>query len=393
MQIGAYSPSSYWLTAANSTTPVAEATPEKQVANNNTQKAAAETGQTIPVSTAILAAQEVESGSASQGQQWLDSVIAKFNAERTAGQQAEPHNEFFKIDVQQHVAQGKVTSAWEPSSGNEVTTVPDEVEGVETGFLNSRYLTMDYLNKAEDLIENHSDIAKQVFNLDDPMHRSVLTYIQRHDFTSQSSAYDYQDELGQQYFEEGQKLLSNPAISAPGTSSMFMIDPEIMAMDRNPFVSTVSQAADTVASQLDQIDKYQAQLDAHKLKEQELNEKLANTSDGVEKALIGQQIQDIQYMQGDLQETLNRTEERLAHSLQRLRDLEQFGIAPESIEDVFNKFFTGGNGNSASSLSELFGNYNIAAANENPQRGQSGLNSIVSEFLDAQAPTRAKYAV
>lgn len=373
MTISNISSNAYWLTSQPQNTEKQAKSAEETSAQSSTQPSktnvtilSARTngaGHNVPTRTdsatkaALLAAQEVNASTDTPAQQWLDSMLAQSATKQATQSNAVPYDPFYKIDAQSDLAKGNLTTYEDlvlSVENNKSSAIPAEVDGIDTGFLNSRNVTMEYLSRAEDLVENHLEVAKQVFNLEDPMHRFVLAQIQQNDFTADSTAYEYQDELGQQYYEEGQKMLPSPALSALGDSA-FTIDPEIMAMGANPFVATISKYVDQVASGIETIDKRQTALDTQIQKEQELTASLKKATNS-ERALIQREIQELQNIRGHTVESLDHAKSRVADILQHLQSMDKFGISSQSVESLFNKFYAQDQGNSGN-LSELFDQY------------------------------------
>lgn len=378
MTISNISSNAYWLTShprnveqqavsAEATTAGTGAVPSKTNVTILSARTGA-AGQNMPTRTdsatsaALLAAQEVKASTDTPAQQWLDSMVAQFAEDHAAQRKAVQHDPFFKIDAQADLAKGNLTTYDDlvlSIENNKSSAIPAKVDGVDTDFLNNRDITMEYLSRAEDLVENHIEVAKQVFDPEDPMHRFILRQIQQNDFTADSTAYDYQDELGRQYYEEGQKIAPFPSLSALG-DSVFTIDPEIMAISANPFVATISKYVDQIANGIETIDKRQTALDAQIQKEQELTASLGKVANSHERALIQREIQELQTIRGHVVESLDHAKARVADTLQDLQGMDKFGISSQSVEGLFNKLYAQEHGSSGN-LSEFFERYSMTA--------------------------------
>lgn len=380
MSISALSSNAYWLSnrsiisekqqVTGDSTSAATTTSSRVSATVLLSAAATSAGKNVPTSESLLAAQEVD---ATDKQTWFESVIAQFNAEAEAKRKAtEARGDIVlpSIDIEKAIAEGRVTSLWEPTIGEEPVPVPEEVDGVETGFLNSRYLSMAYLSKAEDLVENHPDVAAQVFNLDDPMHRAALKYIDRYDFDASVDASAYQDELGQQYYDEGQKLKGTPAVSAAGTKTVFLIDPEVVSLSSNPFVDRVSESARVITEQMQNIERAQTQIAGADTQ----SPNPARSKELAADAITASQL-------------------AIKDALQDLRNLENFDISMQSTEALFATLFSKQSGQNAT-LAELYEKYDVTGSQSFQSNfANSGMGKFITNMLESQAPIREKYGV
>lgn len=336
----------------------------------------AKSGQSLPAQSAQIAAQEVDSSK--EGQSWLKSVIAEFRAEAEARSAATANRAMERLDVEKLRAEGKITSLWEPNIGPEPTPVPDEVDGVETGFLNSRYITMPMLSRAEDLIENHPDVAKQVFNLDDPMHRSLLYSIDRHDFDDARDAASYQNAIGQQFYEAGMALTSRPGGGAPGTKMQYLIDSSVSFLGTNPFIRRTEEAVEGAHEHSTTLTRQQQQEKAL------LSQLEASTSPQQEYKLYTR-LQDLRA------EMLN-SKNALREYLQEFRDLEHSGIDYDTMQDAFAQVSESRYGKEMS-LTALNEQADVTAATPRAERPISGFDKWINAMLEQQAPVRERYNV
>jgi hypothetical protein len=175
--------------------------------------------------------------SATAGMTWLDGFLAQAKATSEAARKIAqplqlPDNatpdqmrahaadmrrfiEETRQNVNKQIASGNVIGFDAPATAQH--NIPETVDGVETGFLNSRHITLEYLNRAEDLVENHPDVAAKVFDQGDSMHRFILTMVKNQDFDSGMETYT--DATDRQYAAEGDKVAVSGMLSDSATST------------------------------------------------------------------------------------------------------------------------------------------------------------------------------
>lgn len=321
--------------------------------------------------------------SANAGVAWLDSFLAQAKAtddaaaktrkaiqppelpENAKPEQMRAHaaaSQQFSDELQRSIdtaiSSGNVLRFDAPATAQH--NIPDTIDGVDTGFLNSRYITLDYLSRAEDLVENHSDVAAKVFDQGDSMHRTILTLIKNHDF--ESGMENYTDATDKQYAAEGNKIRVSGMMSGLGNQyGLFGTSPEVTQfLQGNNYVNTMEKSVQNVVAQQEKIAQAKSSHNHALLMANNAAYRDASSAD-MDPELAAQFANAWQNEESLLRGQVSGAEADMKKMLQDLKNLESRGIAGDVTENFFNALYaerTGGTVN----LKDLYQTYGVEAA-------------------------------
>lgn len=306
-------------------------------------------------------------------------------ANATAQQWKSYHEEFRRLidesrqNFKTQISSGNIKSAADYLTPEIEHNIPETIEGVDTGFLNARYITLDYLSRAEDLVENHPEIAAKVFDQGDSMHRMVLTMIKNHDF--ESGMEKYADAMDRQYGQEGDKLRISGMMSGLGNPyGLFGTSPEVTQfLQGNHYVNTMEKSVENVMAQQDKIAQAKA---SHNHAMQMANNAAyrESSSADTDPELAAQFANAWQNEEARLRGRVSGAEADMKKLLQGLKNLESRGIAGDVTEDIFNNLYAARTGDTVK-LEDLYQQYGIEAAEPYIDRGAtSGFARLMQQI-------------
>jgi hypothetical protein len=238
--------------------------------------------------------------------------------------------------------------------------IPETVDGVETGFLNSRHITLEYLNRAEDLVENHPDVAAKVFDQGDSMHRFILTMVKNRDFDSGMET--YKDATDRQYAAEGDKVAVSGMLSGLGNKyGMFNTSPDVTQfLMGNNYVNTMEKSVQDIATQQEKIAQLQA---SHNHAWQMANDAAYREASGVDMspAQASQFAVAWQNEEALLRSRLDGAKNGMQDMLQDVKNLEARGISGDVTADFFTTLYAQRAGAHVN-LKDLYKQYGVETA-------------------------------
>lgn len=318
------------------------------------------------------------------GMAWLDSFLAQAKAtdkaaastrkivqppelpENATPEQMQAHSaamqkfsEELRQNVNTAIDSGKIISINNLSTATR-HTIPDTVDGVETGFLNSRYITLDYLSRAEDLVENHPEVAQKLFDQGDSMHRMILTLIKNHDFAPGMETYT--DATDKHYAAEGNKLRVSGMMSGLGNQyGLFGTSPEVTQfLQGNNYVNTMEKSVQSVVDQQEKIAQIKTSHHHATLMANNAAYREAASSE-MDPELAAQFANAWQNEEALLRTQVSGAETEMKKLLQDIKNLESRGIAGDVTENLFNRLHAART-NDTSTLKDLYKQYGIETA-------------------------------
>ena len=297
--------------------------------------------------------------------------------------------ETLRRSLDEKIATGEVLTL-DSAVGPAPVVIPDTVDGVETGFLNARYVTLNYLSRVEDLVENHPDVAEQVFNPDDPMHRFILGMVKNHDFEPNMSV--YQDETDQAYAAEGEKLHRSGMMGGVGMKYQFASSPEVTEfMFGNGFVNRVESGVEDVTAQQGKITTLEDKVTEAERMVRESAARAKTSGNTAAQDFSFAWRKELAFLNGQLRDA----ELQMADKLQEIKNLESHGISSATIETLFNALFAEQSTDKyAGNLQALYRRYGIDEAEPYVDHGaNSNFVRHIQQIAQDNADLMAKYDI